>query len=85
MAVGVIAFLSLLNCRGVHEGKLVQNVMTVAKVLALGLLIVAGLTVAVTPMPFSANLEHPFEGSKPTASPARPSYCRRMLIQSWSC
>ena len=35
VAVGVIALLTLLNCRGVQEGKLVQNVFTVAKTLAL--------------------------------------------------
>ena len=35
VAVAVIAFLTLLNCRGVEEGKLVQNFFTVAKTLAL--------------------------------------------------
>ncbi len=46
VAVVVLAFLTLLNCRGVQEGKWVQNIFTVAKTLALILLIVAGLTVA---------------------------------------
>jgi APA family basic amino acid/polyamine antiporter len=55
VAVGVIAFLSLLNCRGVREGKLVQNVFTVTKTLALILLIVAGLTIAVNPEAVTQN------------------------------
>jgi basic amino acid/polyamine antiporter, APA family len=66
VAVGIIAFLSLLNCRGVREGKLVQNVMTVAKVLALGLLIVAGLTLAADANAVRTNLDHPWEGMKET-------------------
>src|SRR4029079_10174775 len=45
VAVGVIAFLTWLNCRGVQEGKIVQNIMTVAKTLALLALIVVGLFV----------------------------------------
>jgi amino acid transporter len=43
VAVVVIGFLTLLNCRGVQEGKIVQNVMTVAKTLALIALIVVGI------------------------------------------
>jgi APA family basic amino acid/polyamine antiporter len=45
VAVGVIVFLTLLNCRGVQEGKLVQNFFTVAKTLALIGLILIGLLV----------------------------------------
>lgn len=47
VGVGVVAFLSLLNCRGVQTGKVVQNLFTVTKVFALALLIVLGLTLAV--------------------------------------
>src|SRR5262249_8117360 len=46
VAVGIVAVLTLLNCRGIQEGKWVQNLFTVAKTLALILLIVLGLTVA---------------------------------------
>jgi len=56
VAVAVIAFLSLLNCRGVREGKLVQNVMTVAKTAALALLIVVGFTLAKNPAAVAENL-----------------------------
>lgn len=45
VALAVIVFLTWLNCRGVQEGKLVQNVMTVAKTLALFMLIIVGLFV----------------------------------------
>jgi basic amino acid/polyamine antiporter, APA family len=55
VALGILGFLTLLNCRGVQEGKLVQNVFTVAKTLALILLIVLGLTVCVNPDAIAAN------------------------------
>jgi APA family basic amino acid/polyamine antiporter len=55
VAVGVVAFLTLLNCRGIQEGKTVQNVFTVAKTLALVALIVAGLTVAANSQAIQAN------------------------------
>ena len=42
VAVGVIAVLTWVNARGVREGAAVQNVMTVAKVLAILLLAVFG-------------------------------------------
>ncbi len=44
--VALIAVSSGLNCLGVREGKWVQNIFTVAKILGLALLIVLGLTVA---------------------------------------
>ena len=43
MAVCVIALLTWTNCRGLEYGKLVQNVFTSAKTLALAALIVMGL------------------------------------------
>src|SRR4051812_18478312 len=42
VAVVVIVLLTGLNCRGVQEGKVVQNVFTVAKTLALLVLILVG-------------------------------------------
>ncbi|HQR09276.1 MAG TPA: amino acid permease [Gemmatales bacterium] len=45
VALLVIAFLTWLNCRGVQEGKVVQNVMTIIKTLALLMLIVIGIFV----------------------------------------
>src|SRR5262245_60695284 len=46
VAVALVLFLTGLNCLGVREGKWVQNLFTVAKTLALVVLIVVGLTVA---------------------------------------
>ncbi len=44
VAVAVIALLTWVNARGVREGALVQNVFTVLKVAAIGLLVLVGLT-----------------------------------------
>src|SRR5262245_43792152 len=49
VAVSIIAFLTYLNTKGVQEGKVVQNIFTVAKTLGLILLIVAGFTIAFSP------------------------------------
>jgi APA family basic amino acid/polyamine antiporter len=62
VAVGVIAFLTLLNCRGVQEGKIVQNVMTVAKSLALVALIILGLFVVSSVAVRQANWADPWGG-----------------------
>jgi APA family basic amino acid/polyamine antiporter len=62
VAVAVTIGLTLLNCRGVQEGKLVQNTFTLAKTLALILLIVVGLTVAASPAAIQANTSDFFSG-----------------------
>ena len=46
IAAGVIMLLTFINCLGVASGALVQNIFTVAKLFALGLVIVMGLGVA---------------------------------------
>ncbi len=55
VAVGIISFLTLLNCRGVEEGKWVQNIFTVAKTAGLLMLIVVGLTVVRSPEAWAMN------------------------------
>lgn len=55
VAVAILAGLTVLNCRGVEEGKVVQNIFTVAKTLALALLIVLGLTICVNAKAIAAN------------------------------
>src|SRR5262249_40726169 len=67
IAVLVICMLTLLNGRGVQYGKLVQNIFTVAKTLALVLLIVVGLTVAANPDIVRQNLENLWAGPTETA------------------
>lgn len=55
VGVGVVILLTALNCRGVREGKFVQNFFAVAKTLALALLILVGLTIAADPRAIAAN------------------------------
>jgi len=62
VAVAVICFLTLLNCRGVQEGKIVQNVFTVAKTLALVALIIVGLTLAANSVAIQLNSQNVWDG-----------------------
>ncbi|MFQ3650188.1 MAG: amino acid permease [Gemmataceae bacterium] len=55
VAVAVIVLLTWLNCRGVKEGSLIQNIFGLAKTLGLLVLIVAGLFVAVNSTAVQAN------------------------------
>jgi APA family basic amino acid/polyamine antiporter len=66
VGVGIVVFLTLLNCRGVREGKWVQNIFTVSKTLALLLLIVLGLTVAVNKGAIEANWHDLWTGARDT-------------------
>jgi APA family basic amino acid/polyamine antiporter len=62
VALAVIAFLTWLNCLGVQEGKIVQNVMTVAKTLALAMLIVVGLFMVANVTAHQLNWNDPWGG-----------------------
>jgi APA family basic amino acid/polyamine antiporter len=62
VAVAVLVFLTWLNCRGVQEGKVVQNLFTIAKMLGLIALIVIGLTLAADATVWSANTENLWAG-----------------------
>jgi APA family basic amino acid/polyamine antiporter len=62
VAVAVVLFLTLLNCRGIEAGKWVQNIFTVAKLLGLGLLILLGLTVAADPQTLADNFRDLWQG-----------------------
>jgi APA family basic amino acid/polyamine antiporter len=57
VGVAVIVLLTAINLLGVQEGKWVQNLFTVAKTLALALLIVLGLTFAANSAVIAANSE----------------------------
>jgi APA family basic amino acid/polyamine antiporter len=46
VAVGVLALLTLINCTGVRSGSNVQSGLMVLKILAIGVLVLAGLLVA---------------------------------------
>jgi APA family basic amino acid/polyamine antiporter len=73
VAVVVIVFLTFLNCRGVQQGKIVQNVFTVAKTLALLVLIVVGLALVADPQVIQANTSDLWSGATETAKYAKIS------------
>jgi amino acid transporter len=54
-----IAFVTMLNLLGVEQGKTAQKVLTVAKILGLLSIVVAGLIVAPPPIPGAAAAEPP--------------------------
>jgi basic amino acid/polyamine antiporter, APA family len=51
LAVGAIVLLSVINYVGVRAGSLTQNLFTLLKLMALGMLIVVGLTLSPGPLP----------------------------------
>lgn len=67
VAVVIVAVLTAINCRGLREGKWVQNLFTVAKTLALLALIILGLTIARDPEAVRKNLENAWEGTADTS------------------
>ncbi|MGL4551839.1 MAG: APC family permease, partial [Gemmataceae bacterium] len=73
VACAVVLGLSLFNCLGVEEGKIVQNTLTVAKLAALALLIVLGLTVCLDPRAVAANTADPWGGIRSTGQYAAVS------------
>ncbi len=62
LAAALIVGLTLLNCLGVREGKLVQNVFTVAKIAGLALVIAVGLLAAPDAGVVKANAAEPWAG-----------------------
>ena len=55
VAIGVIVLLTWTNSRGLEYGKIVQNLFTSAKTIALGALIILGLTLASNPESIATN------------------------------
>ncbi len=70
LAILVIVLLTAANGLGLRYGKLIQNVFTVAKLGALGALIVLGLTVCANHAAIHANFDHPWtvHGASPLAA-----------------
>jgi APA family basic amino acid/polyamine antiporter len=56
IAILVIALLTFSNCRGIRYGKIIQNLFTSAKILALAALIIVGLTVGADSTAIHSNL-----------------------------
>lgn len=67
-AIASLVLLTWLNSRGVQSGKLVQNIFTSAKLLALLGLIVVGITLGLNSGLLSANLTNAWEASTTTAT-----------------
>src|SRR5205807_961044 len=67
IGVGVIVILTLWNLLGVQEGKWLQNIFTVAKIGALAVLVVIGLTLTVSSDAIKANTAAPWSGIESTA------------------
>ena len=68
VAVALTILLTVVNTRGVEQGRLVQNVFTVAKGLGLVLLIVLGLSVASNPDALHQNMDNVWAGITQTQS-----------------
>jgi APA family basic amino acid/polyamine antiporter len=65
-AIASIFLLTYVNSKGVKNGKRIQSIFTSAKLLALFLLITAGIYVGVQEGWFSQNFAHPWEASQLT-------------------
>ena len=63
IAVAIIAFLTLLNCRGVKEGKWIQNFFTVIKTLSLIILIILGFSIGANREVINLNFADLWAGS----------------------
>jgi APA family basic amino acid/polyamine antiporter len=82
LAIAIIAVLTWINSSGLRYGKLLQNVFTVSKLAALGVVIVVGLIFAAMHGGFSANLAHPWAVQPAAlASPGlRPGLRQPLLV-----
>jgi APA family basic amino acid/polyamine antiporter len=63
LAIASIAFLTYLNTRGLHQGKIVQNIFTAAKITVLLGLILAGIMLGRNPEAISLNWSIFWKGS----------------------
>lgn len=63
VGVGTIFILTLLNVRGINYGKIIQAVFTSSKLIALAVLIIAGITVGFYSGFFDENFQHMWEAS----------------------
>ncbi len=66
VAIAMICFLTWVNTRGVHTGKLIQNVFTFAKVGSMVGIIVLGLVIGYNHDVVTANLAHFWEAKRIT-------------------
>ncbi|MBI2092813.1 MAG: amino acid permease, partial [Deltaproteobacteria bacterium] len=63
VAMFVILALTYVNCRGVRDGAMVQNIFTILKTFAVVMLVIAGFSIGKNPVVASANFTNIFSGS----------------------
>lgn len=63
VAMTVIAVLTYVNCRGVREGAVVQNIFTILKIFAVVMLVIAGLSIGRNTSIMQVNFSRLFDGS----------------------
>lgn len=80
VAVGVVILLTLINCRGVKEGKTVQNLFTIAKIGALLGMILVGIFIASKPEVAWNNWQHSWDFFSQANPPGKGS--RFLSIQA---
>ncbi|MBL7826701.1 MAG: amino acid permease, partial [Saprospiraceae bacterium] len=68
LAIVSLLILTWLNTRGLQTGAIIQNILTAAKALSLGLLIVLGIFIFKNPEVVSMNFGHFFENMRSTES-----------------
>jgi APA family basic amino acid/polyamine antiporter len=68
VAAAIVAALTIWNCYGVEQGKWLQNVFTVAKTIAMLLLIALAFTLAANHQAVAANLQDLWSGVHGTAT-----------------
>jgi basic amino acid/polyamine antiporter, APA family len=70
VAVLVVALLTGINASGLRYGRLIQNIFTVSKLVALAAVIVLGLTVGRNSVAIHLNFSHPFASQAGALAPS---------------
>jgi APA family basic amino acid/polyamine antiporter len=68
LAIACIALLTWINTRGVNFGKIIQNIFSSTKLVAMGLLIVLGFTLGASSEVIDLNFTNIFDASQSTVS-----------------
>jgi basic amino acid/polyamine antiporter, APA family len=79
LAIVSIAFLTWVNTLGVREGKVVQDIFTIAKTAALLGLVVLGISIAVDPTIFARNLATFWTATKTTVLPGGALHVEQLM------
>lgn len=66
VGVGTILMLTFLNIKGINYGKIIQAIFTSSKLIALAVLIIAGVIVGISSGYFDANFTNMWDASKTT-------------------